>query len=148
MSDDSEFRLLVPFSFTKKSEMALDYALRFHRDAHVQASVYLFYVHEDPVSNFRKADKLNEEYLERMKDIVIRSIDRLKEEGFSHSIDSVFRRIANGRPSVEILKMAGGMAADMIIMGAPRSKQVRRLVEKAPCTLVLVKEKDPAFVMV
>ncbi|MEO1481466.1 MAG: universal stress protein [Myxococcota bacterium] len=139
-------KLLVPFSFTKKSELALEFALRHSRNTH--ASVYLFHVYEEKSSDFRKVDRLNEEYLERMKQIVISTINRLQEQGLTHSVENVFRRIANGKPAVEILKMAGGIGADVIIMGAPEASAFKKLVQKAPCTLVLVKEKDPAFVMV
>lgn len=139
-------RLLVPFSFTAKSEQALQFALTYSRNVH--ASIYLFHVYEERSSDYRKVDKLNEEYLERMKQIVINNINAFQEKGMTHSVENVFRRIANGKPPTEILKMAGGIGADVIIMGAPESSAFKKLVAKAPCTLVLVKEKDPAFVMV
>lgn len=126
--------------------MALEFALRLSQS--FEASIYLFHVYEEKSSDFRKMDKQNQEYLERMKHIVVTVVNRLQSQGLSHTVDSVFRRIANGRPSVEILKMAGGISADMIIMGAPESAAFTKLVAKCPCTLVLVKEKDPAFVMV
>ncbi|MEL6543279.1 MAG: universal stress protein [Myxococcota bacterium] len=139
-------KLLVPFSFTAKSEQALQFALNYSRNVH--ASIYLFHVYEEKSSDFRKVDKLNAEYLERMKQIVINNINAFQEKGLTHSVEDVFRRIANGKPPTEILKMAGGIGADVIIMGAPESSAFKKLVAKAPCTLVLVKEKDPAFVMV
>ena len=145
MSEEQQ-KLLVPFSFTKKSEMALEFGLRYSQT--MQASIYLFHVYEESSSDFRKVDKLNEEYLDRMKQIVMSTVNRLQEQGLTHTVDSVFRRIAHGKPSVEILKMAGGIGADVIIMGAPESSACKKLVAKSPCTLVLVKEKDPAFVMV
>jgi nucleotide-binding universal stress UspA family protein len=59
----------------------------------------------------------------------------------------VHRRLSYGKPAAEILKMAAGIGADMIIMGSPSSSNFRRLIEKSPCSLVLVKDKDPTFVM-
>lgn len=139
-------KLLVPFSFSAKSEKALQFALNYSRNVH--SSIYLFHVYEEKSSDYRKIDKLNEEYLERMKQIVVNNINALQEKGVTHSVENVFRRIANGKPPVEILKMAGGIGADVIIMGSVESSGFKKLVAKAPCTLVLVKEKDPAFVMV
>lgn len=141
-----KLKLLVPFSFTRKSEMALEYALRYSQT--IAADIYLFHVYEEKSSDFRKVDKLNEEYLERMKQIVITTINSLQQEGINKTAEDIFRRIANGRPPVEILKMAGGIGADVVIMGAPDVRAFRKLIAEIPCTLVLVREKDPAFVKV
>ena len=56
---DSKTKLLVPVSFTKKSEMALDFALQFSQGR--QAQLYVFHVFEDATKNFRRLDRLNEE---------------------------------------------------------------------------------------
>ena len=56
----------------------------------------------------------------------------------------------------EILRMAANINADIIVMGthgrdglerALIGSQTEKVVRKAPCTVVCVKEKDPYFVM-
>jgi len=132
-------KFLVPTSFSRKSEMALDFAL-----AHAlqdPAEVYLFYVLEDSTTNYRRLDKLNEEYMERMKTQMMQAIQRLQSRGFMPVVEDVHRRISHGKAGKEILAMANGIAPDMIVMGAPSSNSFKKLITKAPCTLVLVKEK-------
>lgn len=140
----SRQKFLVPFNFSGKSELALDFALRY--SASQPADVYLFHVFEKGASDFRKLDKLNEEYLERMKQIVTGAVERLHQHGLVTNVNDVHRRVANGKPGNEILKMAAGINADMIIMGSPSSFGFRRLIFKAPCSMVLCREKDPGFV--
>jgi nucleotide-binding universal stress UspA family protein len=140
-----KLKLLVPISFTQKSELALDFALGYSQRIH--ADVYLFHVFEDSTSDYRRLDRLNEEYMERMKQVVMMAIERQAAKGISHAVEGVHRRISQGKPWIEILKMAGGISADMIIMGKPNSNQFKKLFAKVPCTLVLVREKDPEFVM-
>ena len=78
---------------------------------------------------------------------VLNAIERMAGQGITHRLEDVHRRISQGKPWVEILKMAGGVSADMIIMGAPDTTSMKKLLLKAPCTVVLVREKDPTFVM-
>lgn len=140
-----KLKLLVPISFTQKSELALDFALGYSQKTH--ADVYLFHVFEDSTNDYRRLDRLNEEYMERMKQVVMMAIERQHAKGVSHAVEDVHRRISQGKPWVEILKMAGGISADMVIMGKPGSGQFKKLFARVPCTLVLVREKDPEFVM-
>lgn len=144
-SSGSRKKFLVPFNFSRKSEMALDFALRY--GAHIEVDIYMFHVFEGKAGDFRKLDRQNEEYLERMKLTVNQWVERAAQEGINAQAHDVHRRVANGKPGMEILKMAGGINADMIIMGAPTSFGFRRLLTKTPCTTVLVKDKDPAFVV-
>lgn len=140
-----KLKLLVPINFTRKCEMALDFALIYSQN--FNADVYLFHVFEDSTKNYRRLDRLNEEYMERMKQVVLNGIERMAGQGITHRLEDVHRRISQGKPWTEILKMAGGISADMIIMGAPDTTSFKKLLMKAPCTVVLVREKDPTFVM-
>ncbi len=140
-----KLKLLVPINFARKCEMALDFALIYSQN--FNADVYLFHVFEDSTKDYRHLDRLNEEYLGRMKQVVINAIGRVFEKGVTHHLEDVHRRLSQGKPWVEILKMAGGISADMIIMGAPESSNFKKLLLQAPCTVVLVREKDPSFVM-
>ncbi len=143
-----KLKLLVPINFSSKSDLALDYALTYSQ--RFSADVYLFHAVREATkksANYGRIDALNEEYLERMRQVVIQAIDRLNALGVTHTVEDVYRRISAGRPWVEILRMAAGINCDMIIMGAPESREFNKLFTMAPCSLVLVKQKDPAFVM-
>ncbi|MFC1610180.1 universal stress protein [Myxococcota bacterium] len=140
-----KLKLLVPINFTRKCEMALDFALIYSQN--FNADVYLFHVFEDSTKNYRRLDRINEEYMERMKQVVIHAIDRMHSKGITHHLEDVHRRISQGKPWTEVLKMAAGISCDMIIMGAPDTNSFKKLILKAPCTVALVREKDPTFVI-
>ena len=137
---NSRIKLLVPVNFSVKSEMALDFALTYSQG--MSADIYLFHVFEEATKNFRRLDRLNEEYMERMKQMVNKSIERVHAKGVQHTVKDVHRRMAHGRAPAEILKMADAISADVIIMGAATSSAFQKLALKAPCSLVLLKEKD------
>jgi nucleotide-binding universal stress UspA family protein len=140
-----KLKILVPINFSRKSEMALDYALMYSRN--YSADIYLFHVFEAAMTDYRQLDRLTEEYLERMKQQVINAIDRLSAQGIVNTVDDVYRRIGSGKPAVEILKMASGIGADMIVMGASGGGAMKKLITQSPCTLIMVKEKDTGFVV-
>ena len=140
-SPQQPMKLLVPTNFSIKSEQALDFALTYSAGSNTQ--VYLFHVFEDARTNFRHLDKLNEEYMDRMKQFALQAINRVAEQGIVHTVEQVHRRLAHGKPPQEILKMADGIRADMVIMGTPESGGAfKKLTSKIPCTLVLVKQHD------
>ena len=141
------YKILVPTNFSHKSTQALEYALMYTHQLTIPSEVYLFHSYDDKKTDFRRLDQVNEESVERMRLHVLGAIDALRARGVDHQVDTVHRRLSYGKPWGEILKVAGGIAADMIIMGHPTQSGFRRLIEKAPCTLVLVKDKDPTFVM-
>ncbi len=143
--EPKRLKLVVPTNFSKKSEMALDFALMYSR--HVDADVYVFHALEERITDYRELDRLNVECMERMKTAVLQGVDRMAQKGITHTVNDVHRRISHGKAAVEILKIAAGVSADMIIMGKPDSKHFRELFEKSPCSLVLIREKDVAFVM-
>ena len=144
-SQDAKLKVLVPINFSRKSEQALDFALMFSRIRPVD--IYLFFVFEGTPKNYRDLDKLNEEHLDRMKTMVMQALERLSAQGLEISVDDVYRRLSTGKAAKEILKMAAGISADMIIMGASSQRGFRKLVARAPCTVVLVRDKDPEFVV-
>ena len=142
MPDQPKLKLLVPYSFNPKSDMALDYALTYATG--VASEIYIFHVFEDATKNFRRLDELNEEYMEKMKNVVLTAIKRLHNKGVTTQVEDVHRRLAFGKAAVEILKMADGIAADMLIMGLPTAKQFKKLLASTPCSLILLKKKDHA----
>jgi nucleotide-binding universal stress UspA family protein len=140
LAPGQKLKIVVPVNFSKKSEMALDFALSFWAGKNTE--VYLFHVFEESTSNFRRLDALNEEYMERMKQMVIQAVERLSHKGIAHTVDQVHRRMAHGKASNEIITMAEGVRSDIIVMGAPTQSQFKKIATKAPCSLVLLKEKD------
>lgn len=130
-------KLLVPVNFSAKSEKALDFALTYSQGNN--AEIYLFHVFEVSRRDFRQLDKLNEEFMERMKQMALQAIDRVQAEGVPCTVETVYRRLAHGKAPAEILKMANGIGADMLIMGAPESGSFKKLISRTPCTLVLVR---------
>jgi nucleotide-binding universal stress UspA family protein len=140
-----KLKLLVPTSFSRKSELALDFALIYSQN--FNANVYLFHVFEEATKDYRRLDALNQEHMERMRQVVINAIDRMASRGVTHHLDEVHRRVSGGKPWLEILRMAAGVSCDMIIMGAPDTDDFKKLIRQAPCTLVLVREKDTSFVV-
>ncbi|MEZ4271491.1 MAG: universal stress protein [Myxococcota bacterium] len=137
-------KILVPVNFSAKSEMALDFALSYSRERKEKMEIYLFHVFEEATKNFRRLDRLNEEYMDRMKNMVIKAIERVYKLGFQHSVDDVHRRMAHGKASVEILKMADAIQADLLVMGAPTASGFNRFISETPCSMVLLKPKDLA----
>ena len=144
VSPAAKLKLVVPINFSKKSELALDFALKF--SSNNNADVYLFHCIEAKAKDFSEFDRLNVEYMDRMKEATLQSIDRLSALGITPAVDSIHRRISRGKPAQEILQLTAGVSADMIIMGAVSNKSFKDLIQQAPCTLVLVREKDLEFV--
>ncbi len=143
--EPKKLKIVVPTNFSHKSELALDFALELSRFAN--ADVYLFHALEEKITDYRELDRVNVEYVARMKEQVLQAVARVAERGATHSVDSVFRRISHGRAPVEVLKIAAGISADMIVMGKPAPGHFHELVDKSPCTLVLIREKDAEFVV-
>jgi len=138
-------KILVPISFDRESEMALDFALMYSQNSN--AEIYLFHVTQTKGSDYRELDRLNEETMARMKETFLKAIQRAQEHGIKHLVDNVHRRVAHGKPWDEILRMAGGISADLVIMGSPESRSFIKMLGKMPCSTVLVREKDVDFVM-
>jgi nucleotide-binding universal stress UspA family protein len=140
-------KVLVPIDFSDNSRRALASAVDFVQSH--EAEVYLFYVVEDsPRMGFRNAANKLDDDLERMKDLMIRELERLATEwGHKPHIGEVHRRIANGKPWEEILRMAGNITADVIFMGAShKGKNTAKVLEKAPCNVFIAREKDMEYV--
>ena len=140
-----KFKILVPIDFTSVSDLAVDLALELGHTH--QADIYLFHVHEGSSSNFRELDRVNEEIMEKMKAMVLDGIQRAAQHGITRTVEEVFLRMSNGKAWIEIVKMAGNINCDMIIMGYhAKGKVWEKVLKKTPCTVVLTREKDPDFV--
>lgn len=144
----ARLKILCPVDFSENCRHALTFVIDFVQNQ--EAEIFLFYVVEESRRlHFRgAADKLEED-LERMKDLMVNELNLWAQRtGRQASIGEVHRRIANGKPWEEVLRMAGAITCDMIVMGASRKgKNAIKVIEQAPCTTVIVREKDMEFVM-
>ena len=78
-------KILVPTNFSKKSESALDYALRL--SALQPSEVYLFHVFESSMKNFSKVDLFKPVYVESRKILSGGSIESREFMHVSRSCD-------------------------------------------------------------
>lgn len=139
-------KILVPIDFSDNCRHALAFAID-HVQSH-EAEIYLFYVIEDNKrGQFKGAAEKLEEDLERMKDLMMTTLDKMaKTWGEKPRIGEVHRRIANGKPWQEILRMAGAITADIIVIGAStKGKNALKVAEHAPCTVSIVREVDREY---
>ncbi|MCC6811161.1 MAG: universal stress protein [Deltaproteobacteria bacterium] len=144
----ARLKILCPVDFSENCRHALAFTIEFVQNR--EAEIFLFYVVEESRRmHFRgAADKLEED-LERMKDLMVNELNIYQQRtGRQASVGEVHRRIANGKPWEEILRMSGNITSDIIVMGASRKgKNAMKVVEMAPCTTIIVREKDMEFVM-
>ncbi len=133
-------KYIVAMNFSRKSELALEFALTYSPPQ--GAVIYIFHVFEDATKNFRRLDKLNAETMDRMRQIMVSTLERMNKRGVNPNVEDVERRFANGKVGAELFKMAEGVQPDMLIMGAPSSNAFKKLLTHAPCTLVLVKDTE------
>lgn len=149
MNAPTHLKIVVPINFAKpegleappvtlKSTLALRFALS---HAGGTGEIFLFHVLEHSSSDFRQLDHLNEEVVQLMKMAILTTTNELRGQGIACDIAEVHQRISHGKPVAEIMQMATGVDADMIVMGAPRSRAFHRFIDKAPCTVVLTKDK-------
>jgi nucleotide-binding universal stress UspA family protein len=144
----ARLKILCPIDFSENSRQALNFVIDYvnNRDA----EIFLFYVVEESRrTNFKgAADKLEED-LERMKDLMVNELNMYQQKtGHAAQVGEVHRRIGNGKPWEEVLRMAGNITCDVIVMGASRKgKNAMKVIEMAPCTTIVVREKDLEFVM-
>lgn len=141
-------KVLVAIDFSENSRRALAAAIDFVQSH--EAEIYLYYVVENSnrLGGFKNAANKLDDDMERMKDMMIRELERLANEwGRKPVVGEVHRRIANGKPWEEILRMAGGVTADVIFLGASKKgKNAAKVVEHAPCNVVVAREKDMEYV--
>jgi nucleotide-binding universal stress UspA family protein len=144
----ARLKILCPVDFSENCRHALSFVIDYVQNR--EAEIFLFYVVEESRRlHFRgAADKLEED-LERMKDLMVNELNIYQQRtGRQASVGEVHRRIANGKPWEEVLRMAGNITSDMIVMGASKKgKNAMRVVDGAPCTTIIVRDKDLEFVM-
>lgn len=144
-SDSRQRTILVPMDFTEASDRALDYALSM-ADC-LRASVAILHVVErmyaegfldtPAKSSFRR--EAHDEARKRLDAVVERKSDCLA---------PIKRIVSRGIPQHEILRFAGFMGVDLIVLGRRRRSLLSRwlwgsvsddIVDMAPCPVLVVK---------
>ena len=148
--------ILCPLDFSNCSRLAADWVVRLAPKL-APAEVVFFHVAEAPTHEVdtsepglaaieRQAAKIQEMARKEIAGVLGgRPLDPLVEVRYA---------VVRGKPYVEILRAAGEMRADMIVMGTHgrtglqrflMGSVAERVVRGAPCTVVAVKEKESDF---
>ena len=146
-------KLLVPTDFSEYSKFALKYAVALAKS--FEAKVYVLYVH-DPYPQGAAFEgmyydpALVEGSRNKAKEILDRIVGELRKQKID--AEAVF---LNGQPSLEIIREAGELDVDLIVISTHGRKGVSHLVfgstaEKvvrmAPCPVLTVKHPEHDFV--
>lgn len=144
-------RILLPTDFSDTARRALDYAGELAR--RFDASVHLLHVVPDP-----KVQSLTVEAIPVVSDLAERwkaDAERRLEEVRVDGVHTV-RAVRVGHAFVEIVRYAADNAIDMVVMGTHGRGPVEHLllgsvaekvVRKAPCPVLTVKQTGHVFVM-
>ncbi|MBT8494522.1 MAG: universal stress protein [Deltaproteobacteria bacterium] len=140
-------KILVPVDFSEPSKAALawafDYASCRPSELHVLHVVERHLQLSDLSADF---DELKSE-LEAIKAQAEKQLGTLADEKKT-SVGPILQHVATGKPAAEIVKVAGDVRADVIVMGTHGLKGVERMiigsvaeqvVRKAKCAVVTVK---------
>ena len=159
MKIDVEYRnILVPIDFTDTARMAFYVALR-HSRVH-DADTWVIHITEPLVStDGPEAMEQTSEELQRIENGVKRRINELFEEGGLKEVDrrKVHVDFRAGDVATEILRAIVEHNIDLVVMGHNpdqrkglkkllSSPPSERVVEKAPCHVLLVKPLDYTYV--
>jgi nucleotide-binding universal stress UspA family protein len=139
-------RVVVPVDFSEASRQALRYAAAFAR--RINAGLILLHVIA-PLNVPRRLalemDRLQLESLERAKS----SLEELAEREIGHG-QAINTRVVAGRVFERIVRLAGEVESDLIIIGTHGAGGVKRLllgstaenvVRHAPCPVLIVRER-------
>lgn len=144
-------RILLPTDFSDTARLALDYAGELAR--RFDASVHLLHVVPDPgvQSLAVEAMPVVSDLAERWKADAERRLEEVRVDGVQ-----TVRAVRVGHAFVEILQYAVDNAIDMVVMGTHGRGPVEHLllgsvaekvVRKAPCPVLTVKQAGHVFVM-
>jgi nucleotide-binding universal stress UspA family protein len=147
-------RILVPTDFSDGARHALTYGISFARE--YKAELVLIHVVETLAAPY--ASDLfpvpMAEVFEEMSGYARTELEKLAAEGRAKGV-TVRTRVAQGKPSLEIIKAAREETADMIVLGthgkgvldqALFGSTTERVVRKAPCPVLSVRLKEHEFV--
>jgi nucleotide-binding universal stress UspA family protein len=147
-------RILVPTDFSEGARHALTYGLSFAKE--YEAELLLLHVVETLAAPY--ASDLfpvpMAEVFEEMSGYAKSELEKLVAEAKGRGVSSRFV-VAQGKPSLEIMRVAREENVDMIVLGthgkgvldqALFGSTTERVVRKAPCPVLCVRESEHEFV--
>ena len=147
-------RILVPTDFSDSARHALTYGTSFARE--YKAELLLLHVVETVAAPY--ASDLfpvpMAEVFEEMSGYAKSELEKLVAEAKGRGVSARFQ-VAQGKPSLEIMRVAREESVDMIVLGthgkgvldqALFGSTTERVVRKAPCPVLCVRESEHEFV--
>ena len=158
-------KLLIPIEYTVISQKTIEYALCLAQEEDYE--LFLFRVANPKVVGRRiRRDTLSnalEKAMDSMDRLLMRAIVEVsKTKALKLSkVGAIHKRFSVGDLVTEILKMAGNISCDMILMGVPSREDsdfekgnftfggttVGELIDKAPCSVYVRKTFDETFIL-
>ncbi len=148
--------VLCPMDFSECSRLAVDWVIRMAPKL-VPVEVTFFHVIEAPSyaeATTEPALSEIEAQASRIQEMARKEIAAVLGAKPLDPLVEVCYAVVRGRPYVEILRAAGTMRTDLIVMGTHGRTGLQRLligsvaervVRGSPCTVVTVKEKEADF---
>jgi len=148
--------ILCPLDFSDCSRLAADWVVRVAPRL-APAEVVFFHVVEAPSHDFDVTEPglaEIEHQAARIQEMARKEIAGVLGGKPLDPLVEVRYAVVRGKPYVEILRAAGEMRADMIVMGTHGRTGIQRflmgsvaerVVRGAPCTVVTVKDKEADF---
>jgi len=147
-------RILLPTDFSESAHHALSYGISFARE--YKAELVLLHVVETVAAPY--ASDLfpvpMAEVFEEMSSYAREELEKLAAEARERGV-TVRSMVAQGKPSLEIIRVAREESADMIVLGthgkgmldqALFGSTTERVVRKAPCPVLSVRSTTHDFV--
>lgn len=147
-------RILAPTDFSDFSKKALDYAIAL-AEAHSAAVLVL---HVVPPPRYTAETPIAAEIYEEIEQAVVEQAERKIAEvrGASATSVPVDVKVVEGSPFLEIVRTARAENIDLIVLATHGLTGIRhvllgstaeKVVRKAPCAVLTVKEKERDFVL-
>jgi nucleotide-binding universal stress UspA family protein len=152
-------KILVPTDFSETANQALDFALKLAETN--KAKVVLLTVigdlpmTEEEMMMLRVSVDSVKQYNQKQIEMAKAKLQKLIRPSVLKRVKIQFM-VRDGKPFVEIIRAAKSTAADLIVMsshGHSRFAEILlgsttdRVVQKAPCSVLVVREKQHAFKM-
>ncbi|MBJ80352.1 MAG: hypothetical protein CMH60_03450 [Myxococcales bacterium] len=158
-------KVLIPIEYTFITQRTIEYALSLAQQDDYE--IYLFRVaNPKVVGRSVRRDTLSnalERAMDSMDRLLMRAIVEVSKEGELDlaQVGAIHKRFSVGDLVTEILKMAGNISSDMILMGVPSREDpdyekgqynftgsaIGDLVDKAPCSVYVRKTFDETFIL-
>ena len=144
--------ILVPTDFSEHSDKALRYGVELA--SKFGATLHLFHTYEPIPVMYGETGYVPLESSAEIEAAAVKQLDELKPEGAEDL--KIVRKVSQGHPFVEIVQYAKEHDADVIVMGTHGRGAIahmllgsvaERVVRKAPCPVLVVRDEEHDFVM-